>query len=290
MTTRAFAALCGGTLLLCLCTCLSAQNNAFITGAVIVPEGHDAGRYSVEVVGMSSAGGPPEQVLVQSSGRFEVRNLESGTYTLRVLDERGAVVGGASASTGGMFGPVEIRVGGAPKARVGSGKISVSRLREDPDGKADREMNYGLWYARDKNWDKARKHFEKALRMDSGHVRTLANWAALEMQQGHATEAESLARKGLAMEPDNVRLLHALGVSLLSQGVLTDEAAHALEKAGKEQPKLYLAAAELAYRRGNAAKAHQLAQSYIRTGDTEHLQAARDIAGRTARALPETAP
>lgn len=239
---------------------------------------------------MTASGSPPERVLVQSGGRFEVRNLEAGTYNIRVLDERGSIVGGASAATGGMFGPVEIRVAGAPKQVTGSGKISVSRLRADPDGKADREMSYGLWYARDRNWDKARKHFEKALRADAGHVRTLANWAALEMQQGHAVEAESIARRGLALEADNVRLLHALGVSLLSQGIFTDETARALEAAGSQQATLYLAAAELAVRRGDTGKARRMAEAYISSGEKAHLAAARSLADRMARALPETAP
>lgn len=150
-------------------------------------------------------------------------------------------------------------------------------------------MNNGLWYARDKHWDKARKHFEKALRLDAEHVRTLANWAAMEVQQGHMGEAEALARKGLALEPKNVRLLHALGVSLLSQGVLTEETSTALEAAGTEQPKLYLAAAQVAYRRGDAAKAQKLAESYLRSGEKEHVPAARAMAGKAFRALPETA-
>jgi tetratricopeptide (TPR) repeat protein len=262
-----------------------AQANQAISGEVIAPPGTDPSRLIVEISPLGNSNQPPQRVLVSPTGRFEARNLEAGAYQFRVQDEHGTLLGSTTQSAGQYYGSVEIRLKAnpdrTPQALIPRA-VSVKSLRSDPNGKAEREFEHALWDVRDKNWKGALKHFEKAVKADETYTRASANWAALELQLGNPQHAEVIARDALKHDPKSPRLLHALGTSLMLQGKLTDETVTALEAAGVDQPKTFLAAAQVEYRRGNWSKARKLANSYLKTGDTQYL----DYANRLT-AIPE---
>jgi tetratricopeptide (TPR) repeat protein len=264
---------------------VQAQTNQVVSGEVLAAPGIDPSRLIVEISPLGSSNQPPERVLVSPTGRFEARNLEAGSYQFRVYDERGTVLGSATQNAGPYYGSVEIRLKSNPNRtpqNIVSRAVSVQSLRSDPNGKAEREFQHALWDVRDKNWKGALKHFEKAVKADEAYTRASANWAALELQLGNNVHAEEIARKALKHDPKSPRLLHALGTSLMMQGKLTDETVTSLEAAGVEQPKTYLAAAQVEYRRGNLSKARKLANSYLKTGDKQFLDFAHKLT-----AIPE---
>lgn len=245
--------------------CLHAQ-----TGVIQTRPGVDPSQFTIEVEG--------QRYGVGSNGRFDLHNLPRGASNLRVLDENGNVVGMSTIAPGG-FAPIEVRVsaGMAREAAGPAASVSVESLRADPDGKAEKEFHYGLWEANTKDWKSAAKHFEKALKIDERHTRAAANWAAMEVQLGNHARAEEIARRGLKYAPSNGRLLHALGMSLLGQQQLTDEAVAALTDAGKEIPKVLLMAAQAEYVRGNWDRTRQLAEAYLSSGEREFREVAERL-------------
>jgi tetratricopeptide (TPR) repeat protein len=262
-----------------------AQANQTISGEVIVGPGTDASRLIVEIAPLGASNQPPEKVLVSPTGRFEARNLEAGAYQFRVYDQQGTFLGSTTQNAGQYSGTVEIRLRPNPNRATQTivpRTISVKSLRSDPNAKAEREFEHALWDVRDKNWKGAQKHFEKAVKADETYTRASANWAALELQLGNIAHAEQIARNGLKHDPKSPRLLHALGTSLMMQDKLTDETVTSLEAAGVEQPKTYLAAAQVEYRRGHWSKARKLATSYLKTGDKQFVDFAKKLT-----AIPE---
>jgi tetratricopeptide (TPR) repeat protein len=262
--------------------CLFSQSYFNGSGEIQTRPGVDPSQFTVEV-SVSGGGSMPEQRLsVAPNGRFELRNLPLGAYSIRVLDERGSTVGTSSFHSSAAT-PIEIRVqAGIAKQSVGPVRaVSVESLRADPEGKAEREFRYALWDANTKDWKNAAKHFEKALRHDARHTGAAANWAAMEFIRGDHAQAETVARRGLQYSPKDGRLLHALGMSLLAQGRSTDEAIEALTNAGREIPKVLLMAAQAEYARGNWRQTRKLADAYLQSGDKE-----QDAVAARLKALP----
>ena len=261
-----------------LLLCLGATAQDFNAAGVIQTRpGVDPSQFTVEISG-SSGSLAEQRIGVARNGRFEARNLPRGSYTIRVVDERGATVG-TSFVQAGAFAPVEIHVmAGIARTPAGPARaVSVQSLRADPDGKAEREFKYGLWEANTKDWKNAAKHFDKALRIDERYTAAAANWAAMEFLRGDHAQAEAVARRGLLHAPSNARLLHALGVSLIARGQITDEAVDALATAGREIPKLLLMAAETELKRGNPSQSRRLAEDYLKSGDTEFAAVATKL-------------
>jgi hypothetical protein len=266
------------SLYVCTCVCALAQATNFnASGVIHTKAGVDPSQFTVEVTSDLS-GVPDQRIHVGSDGRFDMNNLPRGMVHIRVVDERGSIVA-TSTLPSGSFAPVEIRVS-AGFARGNAGPataVSVESLKADPDGKAEREFRYALWDANDKDWKSAAKHFAKALKIDERHTRAAANWAAMELQLGNHAHAEEIARLGLKYAPSNCRLLHALGIALLGQKQLTDEAVGALSNAGKEIPKVLLMAAQAEYMRGNWDRTRQLADAYLNTGEKEFREVAERL-------------
>ena len=262
-----------------LSSSLSAQMFFSGSGKIQARPGVDPAQFTVEV--------GDQRTGVGSNGRFEFHHLPNGTHNVRVLDERGTVVA-VSTVQPGAFAPLELRVsaGIARVANAPAASVSVESLRLDPDGKAEVEFNYALWYANTKDWKGAAKHFDKALKIDERHTRAAANWAAMEVQLGNHAHAEEIARKGLKYAPSNGRLLHALGVSLLGQGKMSDEAVEALSNAGKEIPKVLLMAAQAEYLRGNWERTRELADAYLGSGEREFRAVAERLKNGAQAASP----
>jgi hypothetical protein len=255
-------------------------------GVIQTRPGVDPSQFIIEVT-EGASGMPDQRFSVSPNGRFDLHNLSNGPHTVRVVDQRGHAVGFASIHAG-SHSPIEINVsaGVASASAAGPARaVSVESLRADPDGKAEREFRYALWEAKSKNWKAAAKHFDKALQWDERHTPAAANWAAMEVQRGEHVHAEEIARRGLKYAPSNARLLHALGMSLLGQGQLSDEAVAALTSAGKEIPKVLLMAAQAEYLRGNTRQTRELAMAYLeQSNDTEF----RAVAERLIKGLPDT--
>lgn len=123
--------------LVSLCLCSYAQQSA---GQIQTRSGVDPSQFTVEV-SSSGTSMPDQRIAVGSNGRFELPSLTNGSYNIRVVDERGSVVG-VSIIQSGSFAPIEIRVTGgiARGSAVIARAVSLESLRADPDGKAEREF------------------------------------------------------------------------------------------------------------------------------------------------------
>lgn len=253
-----------------VCSCVFAQNHFSGSGTIHTRQGVDPSQFTVEVDG--------QRFGVASNGRFDLSNLPRGASNIRVLDESGNVVA-ISTIQPDSHAPIDVRVaaGFAHTPTGPAATVSMESLRVDPDGKAEKEFQYGLWEANVKDYKAAAKHFDKALRIDARHSRAAANWSAMEIQLGNHARAEEIARRGLQYAPSNARLLHSLGMSLLGQRHLTDEAVNALANAGKEIPKVLLMAAQAEYVRGNWGRTRQLADAYLNSGEKEFREVAERL-------------
>lgn len=69
-------------------------------------------------------------------------------------------------------------------------------------------------------WDEARQHFEASLRLLPGRVSTMANLAAVHLQQGRCAEALPLLDAVLAQEPDSVEGRMHRAIAHSEQGAL----------------------------------------------------------------------
>jgi len=64
----------------------------------------------------------------------------------------------------------------------------------------------------------ADKHYREAVRLNATFVPAYVNWADLQYRQGNEDRGTAILRQGLAANPDNADLSHALGLSLVRQG------------------------------------------------------------------------
>ena len=86
-----------------------------------------------------------------------------------------------------------------------------------------------------KNSSEAAKEFGEELRISPNHVLAMVELAGLEIGSNHLDEALSLAKRAIALEPNNAQAHDAMGHALLASDRL-NESAHELEMAKRLAP------------------------------------------------------
>lgn len=118
----------------------------------------------------------------------------------------------------------------------------------------------------------ARAHFTQALKFDAQHVPTFHTWARMEARQGNLANAMKLLDRGLAIAPDNTRLI--MTAAIVQEGLgLHEHAAQLLDDAlrdlvhrttGEENPQLLYSRALLHYKYHNVTEARVLLSRAVR--------------------------
>ncbi len=114
----------------------------------------------------------------------------------------------------------------------------------DPGKRAARELPPGAValvaeaqrYFSAKQYDKAEQAYLQVLKQDEGNVYTLANLAAIELEQNHFDQAEQRLKQALATAPDDAYSLSILGFLKFRQEKY-DDALTALSRAAQLDPK-----------------------------------------------------
>jgi Tfp pilus assembly protein PilF len=113
-------------------------------------------------------------------------------------------------------------------------KDSKPSATEPPPGTVELMAEARRFYA-SRQLDKAEEKFIQVLQQDNKNVRTLANLAAIQLDEGHLETAEINIKQAVGLAPEDSYSLFVLG-RLRFQQKRYDEAVDALSRAGKVDP------------------------------------------------------
>jgi tetratricopeptide (TPR) repeat protein len=126
-----------------------------------------------------------------------------------------------------MFKTPEPKLAADPHA----GKKSI---REMPSGSATLVADAQRYFA-NRQFDRAEEKYQQILQKDQKNVPTLANLAAIELENNHLDEAEKHIKQATALAPEDAYSYSVLGQLRFRQGKY-DDALDALSRAAKVEP------------------------------------------------------
>ncbi len=215
---------------------------------------------------------PQSSAPVAANGMFLLTGVPAGQYELRVLDAMGAVVYSLDYHSGS---PGHLTIPLATRLSQAGGSVSLQRLGHAIPKQARKLMEqarkkFQRASLREKEEQEAADLLGKALAIDPQYFDALAGMGALQLARGEAqpaldyllraqaidpgsaivatnlgaahillqryAEAESAARRALALNPADARSHYILAMSLLHQNKNEPEAKRHLENACKEIP------------------------------------------------------
>jgi Tfp pilus assembly protein PilF len=189
----------------------------------------------VEVVGNGTVN---VRGYTDSDGRVTF-NLRSGsTYRARVSGDHDSEEVSFEILQGEMFHHETIKIKSPPaqtnRAAAG-GTISAAEL--NVPGKAKKEYQKGLDAFNDKKWDKAREHFEKAVKDYPQFDEAFNNLGVCAMQQNDVAGAKAAFLKAAELNPHNAAATRNLGRIYLTKDNDPKNAREMLQKALAADPR-----------------------------------------------------
>ena len=144
---------------------------------------------------------------VQFDGSFQLRDIHSGTYTLRVTTLSGELVHEESVTVTPLTGPLSVRLP-APAGKPGApGTISVTQLRHPPARKAYQAVASAQRFSASGQTEKAVEELEKAIRISPDYADAYNNLAVQHMRMGRYEEAAGELARAIAISaPSPVQL------------------------------------------------------------------------------------
>ncbi len=169
------------------------------------------------------------QSVVTLGGSFAFQDIEQGTYTLQVIDARGESVHDEIVN---VFdgGDLSIRLESPRGVRPAEGIVSVRELAHPVPAKAAKEYSSAKNAASSGDYEKAFKHFERAIAIDPEYVEALNDMGVAYMRQNRAVEAANCFTKAAAIAPKFILVQINLSVAESRLGRL-DEAEAAARRA-----------------------------------------------------------
>jgi tetratricopeptide (TPR) repeat protein len=122
----------------------------------------------------------------------------------------------------------------------------------------------GVLYSDLKEYDKALEQFEEALRLRPNYRLAADNVTVILSVQHRYREAEVVARRALAIQPQAASSQYLLGAILIAEGRDSEEAAALLEKVKVKYVRAWLFLAKAAEGRGADAEAAEDVRQYLR--------------------------
>lgn len=266
-----------------------------------------ATNYQVEIRAiMGGVNSINQRTVLETTGRFQFWRVAAGQYEFVVIDDHGSTLVRELIAVGDQMGPVQLRVRAQngqrsqPKPR---GTISLSRLQHKPPkaankayGRAGARRRKGqnaeaesayleaitidpqfveaindlgtLYYAMGR-YAESLARLDDARRIDPDAPSVLANTSAALMALGRPAEAEPLARRAVAGEPQSLRSRYLLGLSRAAQRKFDRETIELLEESAGAIPQARLALAHGHMMTGNRDAARGQIEKYLETGRTE---------------------
>ena len=186
------------------------------------------------------------------NGDYELKQVPTGTYLLRITTERGEVIRELPVAVQGPVVSLETTLGGERREQAASGAVSARRLRHEVPKGAQREfaryqksraaedwgsaeehlrkalaadgefleawVNLGAMHARQQRWEEAAAEFEQALVIDPSCAMAWSNRAFVYLHVGDSVAAEKAVRTAIRYEPGSPRNEYLLELALRNQG------------------------------------------------------------------------
>jgi tetratricopeptide (TPR) repeat protein len=172
--------------------------------------------YGNLTVQMRRGNGPVRTASVYGNGQFSLRQLPEGEYTASLLDWSGDVLWEDMISVTGGRPDLTIRLPEKKSAAPASpGTVSVHALEHKTPKAAQKEYRSGCKAFDEADYQKAAKHFRKALDVDPAFVSAYNNLAATYSKMGRHQDALDELKKAHEIDPDSVAVNLNLGAALL---------------------------------------------------------------------------
>jgi tetratricopeptide (TPR) repeat protein len=147
---------------------------------------------------------------VQFDGTFQLRDIHSGTYTLRVTTLGGDLVHQELVTVAPQTGPLTVRLPARPVVPSAPGTISFTQLQHPPSRKAFQAMEAAQRYSDSGHTEKAVEELEKAIRISPEYADAYNNLAVQHIRMGHFQEACDEFSQAIAIAGPNTSRLSNL--------------------------------------------------------------------------------
>jgi Tfp pilus assembly protein PilF len=208
---------------------------------------------------------------IRWDGGFDIREVPEGVYELQVVTFQGSVVKRTIVTVNSMSAHQEVQLAIPCAERPATGTVSLRRLAHKPPKNAVKALhkaageqrkgnvaewekqlrlattldpeyfearnNYGAFLVRHGRNEEALTEFRAAIGIDPTSAAVLANMSACLLGIGRVRDAEEYARKALAIDPLSAQAHYLIGVALVKQNRLTEEAAGHLRDSGSTFPR-----------------------------------------------------
>ena len=198
---------------------------------------------------------------VFSDGGFELGGLPKGrgAYEIRVVGAGGAVLHRQIHWLPGVAQPLVLRIKGEESAARSSGEtISIDRLKRAPSRRAAKEYERAHHAARDGDYDKAVRHFRRAIEIHPEYIEALNDLGARLTRMGRYAEAIEALDKACELDPTGVKPRTNLAFVLLEAGQSVEServSRRIIELAGNNEQAHYLLGLAMLRRDGSAGEA-----------------------------------
>jgi tetratricopeptide (TPR) repeat protein len=147
---------------------------------------------------------------VQYDGSFQLRDIHSGSYTLRVTTLTGDIVYQELVTVGPQTGPLTVRLPTRPGKPSAPGTISLTQLRHPPSRKALQAAAAAQRFSESGQTEKAVEELEKAVRISPEYADAYNNLAVQHIRMRRFEEACSELSRAIAIAGPNTSLLSNL--------------------------------------------------------------------------------
>jgi len=251
----------------------------------------ESGRCDGLIAVLSARGELDNRTDIGSNGDFQFPDLPAGMYELTVTTLNGDVIYRQQVSLSSMMNRISVRLPAQNEEQPGAGTVSARQLLYKVPSKALKEFdkgmaakkkndsqaamehlikaaeldpdfmeahnNLGLQYLQTGNISEAVAQFQRAAELDPDAVSPEINLAATLVLLNRSGDAETAARHAVRLDAASPTAHYLLGVALLDQQKITDEALGNLEEASRTIPRARLAIDELVERRGEVERARK---------------------------------
>lgn len=249
---------------------------------------------------------------VLPDGKFTVTLRDAnpgGIYQLQVLEGvHRSVIYRESLPWPPMESWMEIRLPEAKRSTPISGFVTANQLRQDPPGKARKQLTralkaehagdfekslehlqnalsiypdyidasyqLGAMYLKLRNFGQAEQAFQQTLALDPSHAMAHCGLSLSRSGAGRLAEGEKAAREALRLHPSLAWGHYVLGIALLGRDADPQEAETRLRRAAQEIPLARLVLAQLLERQGHKQAAAGEVKGYLDSGAADNRQSA----------------
>ncbi len=281
------------------------KKTASLRGEIVLDAGIFGDRLVVELQGLMDRMGT-RRATPTATGAFDFDFVPIGEYELRVTDLYGRVISQQFVTVADQINFVRLELPRREGDKPISGTVSLAQLQRKIPPKAKNEFkkaeeaeekgrtqksiehlekaieiapdymeaynNLGVRYIRLGEYSRAAEYLEKAAELDPGAPTVFGNLAAAYFALQRWADTEQAARRALQYDPSASNVRYLLGVSLVAQHGLKDEAVDSLRNAAQGYPKAYLALAEFFAGQGARSEAVAELRKYLESGAGENRE------------------